>query len=1149
MEVSDVAWRKRGGMVFLVLLLAGSVGLWLASKAELPTVEIRQVSVQVPVNNRATVQVQVAVSNPLGVPLNYLGADYKIAVGEVVLVQGKLDLEGTVAARAKSVLLLPLTVDLSRLEAARQAGKRGAPATISGGVHVYLGKQRETIPFAFKRRLAFGGAGVTSQVTSAQIHLLERGRVRVKAALELTNPLDQVLHSAGTDYRVLLDKKEVARGSFKTTAQIPAKGKGPLELSVDINLPSDGAQRPRSLTVLATVKASLGGRPLRVPLRLHKELSALPSSSSCTAREVSLGHKDDGTLGVLLTLGCRGDFARKMRSATVRYRAMLNGAEMASGTVTARKIRNDATGLTVEAPLTVHLDKLRKARAAGGPMELKVAGLVIARMEERTLRLPFELNKKLSPGGMRCQLLELSVSSWGGKLRLAPRLRITSSAPLPAVDSMEVTYAVTLDGLPLGSGSARVAGHGDKKQLLARAELLLDQARLRALGKGGDAARVLRMTGLVMLQAKGKTHQVPYSFTRPFRPGGKSMSVRLQRVSVKSPSKDRLVLYARLGVRSRMAQTLRNISASYSVHVQGARLLEGTFRLAALGGGRTGHARVRVQMDPARLRALQGKAVGKRVALLIRGVLTASLPGQKAPLRVPFVVARSLRPAQGSMAVTVESVQVHALSGGGLRGTVKLGLEGGAAGKLGKLRATYEVLARDRKLIKGELALEAASPGRWTATIPVTITTDSLAALRKEGFVTVPLKITGRVTARPRGRGEVVFPFSVTRRLQLGGPRPLAVSVKSLVLDATSPGKLKVNLVLALRSRLQMDLADLDAAYTVTAGGKVLLRGSFLLKRLLAGKTGEARIPLTVQTDALKALKKGSAGGTGALKITGKVSGKILSGGNKPRSFDLPFTIRKELGPAGKPLSAEVLGVWIKEISAAQVRLLLKLRLRGGVFESAQNVKATFKVEAQGQQVLTGKLKLGAPGAGKSVIAELPLTVKAARMRAIKKKNKGKKIILQISGKVTAATAQGVLSIPFVVHKEAALLDRPLAVKLHKLDFSGMSFRNRTFRAIINITNKAPFTIKNLNIEGTLTLAKGVQGRVLNRNVTLRSGQTTRLTIAVKAERGGILRLIAQKFRSKRAKSRMRLKISGKTEDGTTITTSEDRGDTVDVKR
>ena len=1147
-------WMKRGGLVLLLLLLAGSVGLWLVSRVEFPTVEIRQVSVQIPVNNLAQVQVQVAVSNTLNIPLSYFGADYKIALGKAVLVQGKLDLQGTVAAGAETIALLPLTVDLSRLEAARKAGARGVPATISGGLHVRLGAKKKTFPFVFKKRLAFGGEGVTSRVISAQIHLLEQGRARLKAVLEVTNPLEKPLRSRGTDYRLLLDQKVVARGSLKTKVEIPPGSKGPVELSVDLALPRQAAAapRPQTMTVLATIRASIGGRSVRVPLRLHKELSNQPGAQACTPREVLVEARSDGSLGLLLSLGCRGDFATKVRSASVRYRALLDGAEVASGTATAKKTAGDKEGLTVQVPLTIRLDRLRKVRAnaVGGPSSLKVTGLVSAVLQDSTLRLPFELTKMLTPGGMRCRLVELAVSSWGGKLRLAPRLRITGPGPLPAVQSMEATYVVSLAGRRIGSGTARLTGHGDKKQLSARGILVLDLARLRGLHRGPPGADLpLRVAGQVHLRANGKTVEVPYAFTRSVRPGGDGMSVSLRQVTVESPAKDRLILSAHLGVRSHLKQSLKNISASYSAHLQGHKLLQGTFRLPALGRGRAGQARVRLVMDPARLHALQSKAVGQRLVLLLRGVLTVSVPGQKEPLRVPFVVARSFRPVQGSLAVTVESVQVRQLSEQGLKATVGLALEGGAVKKIGKLHATYEVVVKKRVLVQGELKLKVASPTRWTASVPLVIDTRSLATLRQQGSETVPVMIRGRVTGHPRGRARVVVPFSVTRQVPLGRERPLAVTIKTVALNATSPGKLEVDLLLALRSRLKADLRDLDASYTVTAGGKLLLRGSFILQRLPANGTGEARIPLTISTAALEALKKNKPGGatTTPLQIRGKVAGKIARQGGKPSSFAVPFTIQKELALGGAGLAAEVLGVWIKEISTARVKLLVKLRLRGGRLEAARDVKARFEVKAQGQQLLSGELKLRSPGAGKSLVAEIPLTIRSARMRAIKKKNRGKKTALEIRGMVTASTAQGVVNIPFVVRKEATLMDRPLAVKLHRLDFSGMNFRNRTFRAILEVTNRAPFAIKNLNIEGKLILARGVEGRVLNRAVTIQPGQTTRLTLAIKAKRGGILRLMAQKFRGRRAKSRLRLKLSGKTADGTTITSQEDQGGTVAV--
>ncbi len=516
---------------------------------------------------------------------------------------------------------------------------------------------------------------------------------------------------------------------------------------------------------------------------------------------------------------------------------------------------------------------------------------------------------------------------------------------------------------------------------------------------------------------------------------------------------------------------------------------------------------------------------------------TATLPGQQEPLRVPFVVARPLRAGRSSATVTVESVRIHRLSDRGLDATIRLGLEG-KVGKLRRLSATYQVLAARKVLVKGELSLAPTAGGGWTADVPVSLDTAALAALRASGATTAPVVIKGRVVGRAGGR-PLVVPFSLRRTVPLGRKRPLDVAIKAVTLDARTAGKLEVDLLLALRSRLPVDLADLDATYAVTAGKARVLRGTFMLMGLPAGGSGQARIPLTLKTAALQAARK--KGGTVSLLIAGRVAGKIVPKKGAPRSFNVPFSVRKAITPGGAPLQAEVIGTWIKEISEARVKLLLKLRLRGGALESAQNVGATFAVEACGQRILAGKLKLVAPAAGKSVVAELPLTVEAARVRQLKKKRIGKKFQLTIRGTVTGTTARGPLKIPFVVHKEAALLDKPLTVKVHKLDFSGMSATNRTFRAILEVTNRAPFTIKNLNIEGTIRLARGVEGRVLNRNVTIARGQTTRLTLAIKTGRGGILRLIAQRIRGKRAKSQLKLRMTGKTADGATVTATTEQ--------
>ena len=1137
----------------LLFVLAASAALWLLTQVNQATVELRQVSVQVPVNNRAQVQLQLAVSNTLSQPLRYLGASYRVAAGGKLLVQGTVKLQGSVDAGAESLVLVPLTLDLKRLEALRKNATGGSvDATISGGLRVHLGSRKKTIPFTHRRRLALGGSGITSKLTRFQIHLLDGGRARVRARLDVTNPGATAIQAIGLDYRVLLDKKQVAHGSLRSRDKIPPRGSGPLELVLELDLPrrKEGAPPAGAVTIVATVKAVLGQREISFPFRLHKQLVRRTRSSTCQARGVSVDAREDGAMGVLVTLACEGEgLAQQLAQARVRFRATLNGVEVASGAVQARRSSVDQKKLEIQLPLTLQPGRMRAAQQqARGPQSLKITGSVSG-LGKGAASFPFELVKELSPGGMRVQLDELAVSLWGDRLRLAPRLRIVSQKQLPDLQQLQLSYAVSLGGQQVGRGKARLFAHTQQRQLLGRAQLVLSVKRLRKNTPPKGGTLPLKIEGVVQITtAAGKILHLPYSFTKKIHAGGQALALNLRQVKLSSPARDRLVLDVGVEVRSKLTKQLTNVRAVYRATIGGRQLLAGTLRLPAPGGPRPGRARLRLVLDPGRLQQLKGRGHGGRMLLVLQGTLSATMPGQPKPLRVPFTVARSIRPGQGGFTVTVEALKINALTAGQIKAELGLLLEGRAV-PAGDLDASYVVSVGSRPLVEGTATLRAAGRGRWRANVPLLIHTAALETARAgAGVGPLLLQVRGKVRAMLRGR-PLVVPFAVTRRVALGGPRPLEVSVSKLVIKAGSAGTMKLVLLLRLKSRLQLDLADLNASYRATAGGATLLDGSFVLRQLAAGGSGQARVPVTIHKERLEALKKGARGAAIPLLIAGRVAATLQRPGEKPRKLVVPFSLRKALAPAGKPMSVEMLGLRILEITEKRVRLELKLRINSKLPEAVRDARASYGVAVRGQTILTGQLKLKPLPASGSMVARLPMTVQAAKMKAIKKQSKGKKTRVVITGTVTAMTSRGPLRLPFTIHKQATLMARPFAVKLHKLDFSGMNFGNRTFRAILSVTNKTSGAIRNLNIEGQLTLGRGLHARVLNRNVTIGAGQTVRLTLAVRARRGAILRLIARRLRGKRTNSRMKLRVSGQTEDGTTIRSREEQQGEVAVGR
>lgn len=1000
----------------LALLLAAGASLWLTGRAGLPRVAVAGVEVRLLEGSKALVLVRLAVTNTLDLPVTVKAADYSLSAAGEPIIKGRLAVKRSVAAGKSGTVTLSMTADSKRLRALRKgAGK----VAISGRVHGTLAGRELTVPFSIIRPVPAGKAGPGGRVESFQVRLMPGGEAKVRVVLAVKNPMSRQLNAVRTTYTASLGGKEVARGTAATEGSIKPGGQGRLKIRMVVHLKDALGPRPAPLPmkVRGAVVCSLGGADLEFPFSLEKTLPAAAARGACSVRGLDLRMGSGRELGVLARVACLKPDGGKLQSGRATYRVTLAGQEVARGAVSIGQGDSSAPELLVEVPVTINLQRLKQSRAASGgaAIPLTISGQLTAVLgageKSKESTIPFELTKDVTPtAGLRVELVSLGVRLTGRRVRLTPRLRVSAASSLKGVDRLAATYSVSLAGRTVGHGRVRLNGFARGKEILAQGVLKLDQLRAvkdAARATGGKLNLLIR--GQLAIKRAGATQQVPFSFRRSVKLAGGGLSLGVRGIQVDAAGKDgALNLILELEVKSQLPRAVSSVSASYTATLQDQELARGTLRLPAVRPNESTRGRLTIRLEPERLKALRKRQVGGKVSLVLRGNLTAPLPGKSAPLRVSFSLVRAVSLGDGGLQISIKKLQMSE-GKGGLNALVTLGI----------------------------------------------------------------------------------------------------------------------------RSRLSMTVEELRVDYSVAVGGAHLLDGRASMERLEPLGEGTLDARLTITPAALKTPR--SEAGPTRLQIRGHLRGVVSPGAGMPRrAISIPFKLRRALHrtQGGK---VSVAGVSLREIGTDHISLDLRLKLHGLSLGSGWRARVTYSVVAAGAQMLYGRTAL--KGESKQVL--LPMRIATARLKAVKKASKGRKIPFLISGHVTGSRGGkggSKFDFPFSVSKEVAFQEKPFEVMLAKIRLVSLKGGTRTIHVGLDVINRTGRAIKDLAVEGDVTLAPGVQVEVRNRSLTLRPGKSARLNLLVKAKRFALLKLLGRLIRKRRAAGRMRLRFRGKTETGATIT-------------
>ncbi len=322
-----------------------------------------------------------------------------------------------------------------------------------------------------------------------------------------------------------------------------------------------------------------------------------------------------------------------------------------------------------------------------------------------------------------------------------------------------------------------------------------------------------------------------------------------------------------------------------------------------------------------------------------------------------------------------------------------------------------------------------------------------------------------------------------------------------------------------------------------------LARGTLRLSGVRPNKSIRGRLTIRLDPERVRALRKQQVGGKAALTLRGEITAPV-PGQSAPLRVSFSLVRPVSLGNGG----LQIKQLQLKEIGTDHLSLALRLRVQGISLGPGTQARITYKVAAAGTEVLTGIAALKANS--KDVL--LPMRISTAKLKAIKKAHKGRKIPFKISGRVAGTrSGEGGLKFdfPFTVSKAVALQEKPFEVKLHWIRLVRLKGGTRTIHVGLDVINRSGRPIKDLVVEGNVTLAPGVEVEVRNRSLTLLPGKSTRLNLLVKARRFALLKLLGSLIRKGKATGRMRLRFRGKSTDGTTITSRLEREATAPVQR
>jgi len=454
---------------------------------------------------------------------------------------------------------------------------------------------------------------------------------------------------------------------------------------------------------------------------------------------------------------------------------------------------------------------------------------------------------------------------------------------------------------------------------------------------------------------------------------------------------------------------------------------------------------------------------------------------------------------------------------------------------LGCLKADFRLASGGRTVLEGtlQMAQEVASGQRKELVVPIRVHLDRLRQLREEARrQQSAVEISGRLHLRG-GSQSLVLPFTRTWDIPETGPS-IGLRVSRCELKLVSDRQLQVDLALQVTNPTTHRLENLVVAYRVGQPGGQLATGSVSLAQPIEpGGAGEVAVPALVDLAGVKELVSRLAEAGAAITVEGQLQARV---DGKESAF--PFTVTKMLPARGGSESLAVRGVKVTRFCAEAVDLEAELALARPLPAPVRQATASFRVSRHGLAIIEGQAQVEAPRAGTTIV-RLPLTLRAADLQQLKSESRGRSVLLEIAGMIRVELENRFLELPFTFEKEVMLPDKPFTVSLKQLRIQKLRLRGSSYHLLLEVTNRTPLDIRDVRMDGTITIEDDLVIQVLNERLSLPPGLAAVVELEVDAHRFAVLRNLPTLVRLKRARGGCQLQLRGRSADGAEVTADE----------
>ena len=654
-------------LLLLVVFIAALFGIcgWFIATAEMPTVQVQRFDIQLPSPDRAKLLLQAEVSNKLRIPVNYFQVDYQVAVKNIELVQGKLQLQGRIGANDKAILQLPLTVDLAKLRQIKMEMRDDEiPLTVSGQLHLDIKVKKFILPFSISRQVRRQKRDIDSRIISCELQIDEQRQLSINLVLGISNPFSHPLLSAHSQYQIFLAGRPVISGSLICKEKILPHRQGRLQLPIRVDLAKLRQGRQQSsggkLRISGKLSALLEQRQIEIPFNIEKTMPTQPRRIDCQIQSIAVAEKN-GIMLVKARLLLQGELPAKLRLGKADYQASIAGQPVARGQVVVTPCQQNSAEYQVKVPIAIKLKRLRqiKQQNRGQPSQLQVTGKLALVLPERQLQLPFRFSKPLPARGnkaIKCQILDLLIRQQGEQMQMVLLVALIGKFP-PKIKTLRARYQVKMAGQPIASGLARLdQARRTPGKMLAQLPVTVDIVTLRQLKQKYIGQSVtLELQGIVRLELQDRQLDLPFSFTKTTELRGKAFEVRVRAVQFSKLTPQEISMTLKLAIQSKVAKEINGLLANYRVSAQGKQIISGQLKVAKLAPLGTGNAEVPLTVQTKQLKAIKKENAGKKTPVRIVGDISAMVNGRQ--FQTPFSIEKQVELIEKPFALKLKKIR------------------------------------------------------------------------------------------------------------------------------------------------------------------------------------------------------------------------------------------------------------------------------------------------------------------------------------------------------------------------------------------------------------------------------------------------------------------------------------------------------------